>query len=96
MRLIPCLVAISFASSGIVLAQSGVPTRPEDVAPAAPTGASGPDGGRRYEYPPNTGAILRPENRTPYSGGGEPAPVRPGESNPTPGLSSKPPEQVGK
>ena len=42
------------------------PTR-SDMSTAAPTARSGPDAGQAYTYPPNTGAILPPASRTPYS-----------------------------
>ena len=92
----PLIFAAVLLAAGPALAQSGVPPARTDQTPAAPTAGAAPDGGRTYQYPPNTATILPPENRTPYSGAGQ-APARPTDgSAPVPGLSNKPAEQVGK
>ena len=92
----PLAFALALLVAGPALAQTGVPSSRADSTPAAPTAGSPPDGGRTYQYPPNTATILPPESRTPYSGVGE-APARPtGAAPPVPGLSNRPVEQVGK
>jgi hypothetical protein len=63
MRCALLVVAVTLAAAP-AFAQS--PARQSDLAPAAPTAGSGPDAGNSYQYPPNTGKILAPANRTPY------------------------------
>lgn len=57
-------ITVSCIFADATLAQTT--PRQSDLAPAAPTARSGPDAGQRYEYPPNTGNIVQPANRTPY------------------------------
>lgn len=80
--------AFSAAVAGAALAQTS----------AAPTQSAPPDGGKRYEYPPNTGSIVRPEDRTAYDRpAGDP---RSKSSATEPGTTTnpdrKPPESVGR
>ena len=94
-----CLAAAISVATLPALAQSGVPTTRTDLQSAAPTARSAPDGGKVYDYPPNTGAILRPQDRTPYD-------VQPGDpqskssravpTGPNTNPSQKPAEQVGR
>ena len=59
-------LAVSVGAAGAAFAQNELPPTRADRAPAAPTQSAPPDGGKVYEYPPNTGAILRPQDRTSY------------------------------
>ncbi len=88
MRSFVIAAALSLALTGGALAQSS----------ASPTQSTPADGGKRYEYPPNTAAIVRPEDRTPYD---RPAnDPRSKSSGTEPGTttdpSRKPPEAVGR
>ena len=99
MRPIAAALVLTVLAAGPAAAQSGVPRAGSDIRSAAPTQRSEPDGGTRYDYPPNTGAILRPQDRTPY----DVPPNRPesksSTSEPQSGTtnpSKQAPEQVGR
>ena len=68
-------------------ASGQTPARQSDLAPAAPTARSGLDAGTSYAYPPDTGKILQPANRTPYdstsSGADANTKPVPGSTSPT-------------
>ena len=94
-----CMAAALFVAPLTAFAQTGVPTTRTDLQPASPTARSAPDGGKVYNYPPNTGAILRPQDRTPYDvppGNPQSKSSRsvPTGSNTNP--SQKPAEEVGR
>lgn len=82
------VAGVSLALTGGALAQQS----------AAPTQSAPPDGGKRYEYPPNTGTIVRPEDRTPYDRpANDPASKSSGtEPGTTTDPTRKPPEAVGR
>ena len=81
------VVAASLVAALPVLAQNAgpAPTR-SDMSTAAPTARSGPDAGQSYTYPPNTGAILPPASRTPYSEPPTAAQTVPNEPIPRTGI----------
>lgn len=62
--IVVAIAALPYAASAQTTGPA--PTR-SDLSTAAPTARNGPDAGQPYTYPPNTGAILPPANRTPYS-----------------------------
>ena len=88
MKSILLAAGLSAALTGTAFAQTS----------AAPTQSAAPDGGKHYDYPPNTGTIVRPEDRTPYD---RPASDSRSKSSGTePGTTTdparKPPEAVGR
>lgn len=99
MRRIAVAALLTILVAGPVAAQSGVSRAGSDMQPAAPTQRSAPDGGRQYDYPPNTGAILRPQDRTPYDVPPNKPEAKSSTSEPQSGTtnpSKQAPEQVGR
>ena len=82
--IVPVLAALG-AYPAAAQTPGPAPTR-SDMSTAAPTARSGPDAGQSYTYPPNTGAILPPASRTPYSEPPTAAQTVPNEPIPRTGI----------
>ncbi len=99
MRSTTLLILAALALTGPAGAAGRDRIERSDFAPAVATQYARPDGGKRYEYPPNTGNIVRAQDKTAYdkppsdpaSKSSRPEPV----SAPT-NPATKPPDRVGR